>query len=245
MTQAELMFLPLLILGIVLFIIAISAYSVATIVLVMVRFYKNFFTDEAYLTFTLPVKRSTLFNSKLLTAFIFNTATGIVITVALTVFLAIAPSDINGLSMLSVMIETFDMTFRSLAVIMNGREGAWVVAYITLLVIYILVSFITQTLLLFFTVTFGSLLVKRLKVLMSILIYYGVNMAMTLAVYIVELVLSIGINLLAITPEVLQGTEILWLVLGGLIFMICALGLVGAFFYKFALNKLRGNLNLA
>jgi hypothetical protein len=165
--------------------------------------------------------------------------------VALTVFLAIAPSDINGLSMLSVLIETFDMTFRSLAVIMNGREGAWVVAYITLLVIYILVSFITQTLLLFFTVTFGSLLAKKHKILLSILVYYGVNMVMTLALYIVELVLSIGINLLAITPEVLQGTEILWLVLGGLIFMICAIGLVGAFFYKFALNKLRGNLNLA
>lgn len=35
-------------------------------VLVFVRYYKNFFSDEGYLTFTLPVKRITQLNSKLI-----------------------------------------------------------------------------------------------------------------------------------------------------------------------------------
>ena len=44
--------------------------AVLTQVLLFIRFYRNFFTDEGYLTFTLPVKRETLLNSKVLAGFI-------------------------------------------------------------------------------------------------------------------------------------------------------------------------------
>ena len=42
---------------------------------VYVRYYRHFFGKEAYLTFTLPVKRTTLFTSKYITALFFNIAT--------------------------------------------------------------------------------------------------------------------------------------------------------------------------
>ena len=41
-------------------VMAIIASAVVTELLVFVRFYKNFFTDEGYLTFTLPVSRKDL-----------------------------------------------------------------------------------------------------------------------------------------------------------------------------------------
>ena len=41
---------------------------------VYVRYYRHFFGKEAYLTFTLPVKRTTLFTSKYITALFFNIA---------------------------------------------------------------------------------------------------------------------------------------------------------------------------
>ena len=242
---ASIAFSPLYILGILLFIISIAAYGLATVALVIIRFYKNFFTDEAYLTFTLPVKRSTLFNSKLLTAFIFNTATGIITFIGLVVFLAIAPYELGGASLLTVIVDSFRLSFQSFAAIMTDQLAAWLITYGIVLVIYILVAFMFETLLLFCTVTFGSLLAKKHKILLSILVYYGVNVVMTIVGYIVEIALSIGINLLVIVPEVLAGTEILWLLLGGFIFAICAMALIAAFFYKFALSKLRGNLNLA
>ena len=242
---ASISFSPLYILGIFLFIISISVYGLATVALVMIRFYKNFFTDEAYLTFTLPVKRSTLFNSKLLTAFIFNSATAIITLIGVVVFLAIAPYEAGGASLLTFVVETLQLSVQSFAAIMTDQLAAWLTAYAIVLAIYILVAFMFETLLLFCTVTFGSLLAKKHKIVLCILVYYGVNVVMTIAGYIVEIALSIGINLLAVVPEVLAGTEILWLLLGGFVFAICAMALITAFFYKFALGKLRGNLNLA
>ena len=63
-------------LGMLATVIGLSAFLVVTVILIYVRFYKNFFTDEGYLTFTLPVKRSQLLNSKLITTFIATAATG-------------------------------------------------------------------------------------------------------------------------------------------------------------------------
>ena len=244
-SRAEMAFIPLYLLGFIAFLLSASAYGIGTILLIMIRFYKNFFTDEAYLTFTLPVKRSTLFNSKLLTAFIFNTASGIVTLIVVTVFLAIAPADMTGVSILSTLIDQFKLMVQSMSVVMNDRLAAWITAYAVGLLVYIAVYYTYQTLLLFSTVTFGSLIVKRHKVLFSILIYYGANVAITMIGYIVEVVLSVGIQLLTVAPSVIAGTDILWLILGILVFYICMLGLASAFFYKFAVKKLRGNLNLA
>ena len=44
--------------------IAICASGLLTQLLVYYRFYRNFYTDEGYLTFTLPVSRKTLLLSK-------------------------------------------------------------------------------------------------------------------------------------------------------------------------------------
>ena len=44
-------------------IILIAILPVASSIVVYARYYKNFFTDEAYLTFTLPVSRKTHFHS--------------------------------------------------------------------------------------------------------------------------------------------------------------------------------------
>ena len=57
---------PFTIIGLVLVIISFVVFAILSIILVYTRFYKNFFTDEGYLTFTLPVKRTQLLNSKLL-----------------------------------------------------------------------------------------------------------------------------------------------------------------------------------
>lgn len=59
--------------------------------MVYIRYYMHFFKDEGYLTFTLPVKRSTLLCSKVLTAMIYQVASFAVVTVAIVIVLAIAP----------------------------------------------------------------------------------------------------------------------------------------------------------
>ena len=72
----------------ILFVIAVAACIVMTFVLMIIRFYKNFLTDEGYLMFTLPVTTGQLIWSKLLVAVfwvIVSAAVGVLAAFILTV----------------------------------------------------------------------------------------------------------------------------------------------------------------
>lgn len=56
--------------GMVLVVLSIFAFIIFSELLVYVRFYKHLFTDEGYLTFTLPVKRHQILSSKLISGFV-------------------------------------------------------------------------------------------------------------------------------------------------------------------------------
>ena len=64
--------------GMVLVVLSIFAFIIFSELLVYVRFYKHLFTDEGYLTFTLPVKRHQILSSKLISGFVCGLATVIV-----------------------------------------------------------------------------------------------------------------------------------------------------------------------
>ena len=122
----------------------------------------------------------------------------------------------------------------------------WICAYAVVGLAYVLVAFVHETLLLFCTVTFGSILAKKHKILTSVAVYYGIQLLIQTVWLVVEGVLSLGISAISVVPEVLvPETQVLWLVLGILLFYVCALALIASFFYKFAVSRLRGNLNLA
>lgn len=74
-----------------LFIIAVEGITVCSSVFMMVRIYRNMFSDEGYLTFTLPVKNGDVLNSKILTGAIWSFFSGIValIMIALPITAAV------------------------------------------------------------------------------------------------------------------------------------------------------------
>ena len=67
-----------------------------TLIFVFIRYYKNFFTDEGYLTFTLPVKRSTLLNAKTVNAMIWGLLLIAFIIACAIPFSIISPPSENG-----------------------------------------------------------------------------------------------------------------------------------------------------
>ena len=71
---------------------SVMAILILTSVLVAVRFHINFFSDEGYLTFTLPVKRSTLLFSKILSGYVFYALTALVVAVSLAVIGLFVPA---------------------------------------------------------------------------------------------------------------------------------------------------------
>ncbi|NCC87880.1 MAG: hypothetical protein EOM05_08445 [Clostridia bacterium] len=56
----------------ILFILIVIVFLIATILFILIRFYKNYYTDEGYLMFTLPVSSKSLILSKLFSALIYT-----------------------------------------------------------------------------------------------------------------------------------------------------------------------------
>lgn len=222
--------------------IAIIAYLVISGILVVYRYYQNFFTDEGYLTFTLPVKRSTLLNSKLLSAFIWNIATSLVFVLCLCIILLIAPAHSDGTG---TLIATVLEGIANVLYLIFSINDAWLVVYLILLAIILLLWSVFSTLLMYACVTIGSVITRKQKVLVAILIYYIVNSAISVVWYIISITFDIATQAFdhivnEINPDILP--------LLTLFFMICiamAISVISVLTYNFTLKSVQKKLNLS
>jgi hypothetical protein len=62
--------------------LGLVVYSVGTMIYLLIRFYKNKFTDEGYLTFTLPVNSRQIFLSSAVYILVWQVISGLVVAVA-------------------------------------------------------------------------------------------------------------------------------------------------------------------
>lgn len=159
---------PFTIIGLILVVISFVVFSILSVILVFARFYKNFFTDEGYLTFTLPVKRTQLLNSKL------------IMSVA-TLFITAAVCMINILTMLCigfadvVFSRTFWEGFGNVINAIIDEIGAYLIVYVVEFLIIMVLSVTFSTLFLFCCITIASIITKKAKVITAIGIYYVAN----------------------------------------------------------------------
>lgn len=82
------------VLAMVIIVFSFAIFSTLAVIMIFARFYKNFFTDEGYLTFTLPVKRSQLLNSKLILSTSTMIITGVMVAVDVIVMLVFGFADV-------------------------------------------------------------------------------------------------------------------------------------------------------
>ncbi len=158
-------------------VIGIVAFALFCTIILFVRFYKNFFTDEGYLTFTLPVKCSQLLNSKLLTTLYMAFATVFGIGFNTLVMLAIGFYD------KFFNIKYWRIFFDVIREIWQQLKGYTVVYLIELLVLAVL-TVLFSFMFLYCCITLASIITKKARVITSIGIYYGANMIFTFCVEI-------------------------------------------------------------
>lgn len=152
---------------IVISVIGLFALPIVTFILIFSRFYKNFFTDEGYLTFTLPVTKGQLLFSKIITGTLSFFSVGIVIIIDLVVMFWIPFPEEFGQEFLKGLAQVFANLFEEL-----GFYGA--VYVLEFLVIGIL-SIVFAVLFLYNCITLGSIVTKKAKVITSVAIYYFSN----------------------------------------------------------------------
>ncbi len=145
---------------IILFVFLLASFALFSDILIYSRYYHHFYTDEGYLTFTLPVKRSTLYNAKLASAVIVKLASVLVLSFALILFLSI-----SGLGFAEAVRELFLYLTLDFEVI-------------TLFILKLLTIFLSSLLTLFtifFVITLVNSFLKKHKVLAGVGLMYALN----------------------------------------------------------------------
>lgn len=161
----------------VLSIIGIIAFTFVSLVLVYVRFYKNLYTDEGYLTFTLPVKTSQILNSKIILALVTLAVSGFVVCFDIFTMFAIGlPDQIFDIKNYEFLIEAFGELVK--------HVGWYLPVYIIEGIILGILGVLFTQLLLFACITFASLITKKSRVITAIAIYYGVNCVLSFVIQI-------------------------------------------------------------
>lgn len=165
--------MPLMLLLIFL-IFALVAYAVAVQIILLSRFYKSRFTDEGYLTFTLPVNGSQIFLSALTNILIWTLLSGLVLGVSALIMLGIGTHGMAEFSPDPIAMEEFFGIYRELWAMEGYAE------YQILAVVYNVISFFSGPVLIMTCITLGATLAKKHKILAAIGLYYGVSMAISM-----------------------------------------------------------------
>lgn len=219
-------------------IIGIFAFPILTYILAYVRYYKNFFTDEGYLTFTLPVKRSQLLNSKLISNLLVMFCSGIVIFADIFILIALGVGNdfynevimpiSNAIAKLFNSISTSDCIYLCLMIL----------AAIAILILITVFS----TLMIFACITFAAVITKKAKVIAAIGIYYVANWVIT---GFMQLVYIFGItsidDLISTMPESVGVPTVTIMLYAVVVF----LGLLCLLLYTLNYFMLDRKLNLA
>ncbi len=222
-------------LGYMVSLFGIAAFAIATEIFIFIRFFKHFFSDEGYLTFTLPVKRVTLLNSKLLAAFVLQICT---ITIAIVEYFFVFI--VGGANIHILESDFWEGIFVFITSIFEAI-GLWAIVYLLELLLLYVIVIVCSTLLIFICITFASVIIKKFKVLAAVGIYYVVS-------YIISAVTSFGgfFALFAIAILVMSfPINLLPAICALIIFMALMLyGVVACILYNFELYLLDKKLNL-
>lgn len=223
-------------------IFGIAASMLLTQILVYLRFYKHFFTDEGYLTFTLPVSRRQLLFSKTLNAFIWLCAHTVLMVICVLIFVTIAAPTL-GESMINTNVLTaIPNAFKAVW----NVTGAWTIVYTVELLLILLLGILFSINLAHMCITIGAVVAKKMKLLAAIGIYYGVNVVLSsiLPTLFYASLFSFAEGLaetLANAPE-----QVIFAVIALIALIICLIIAATVFvLYSITLDKLERRLNLA
>ena len=163
--------------GMVLVVLSIFAFILFSELLVYVRFYKHLFTDEGYLTFTLPVKRHQILSSKLISGFV---------CCLLTFIVAAADAAIIILTTFKKEIfhkGWYDELIKGVKELVDDFGAANLTIQIIEVVILAILVLALGILFTYLCITLAGAISKKSKLGSAILIYYGATSVSSVFTY--------------------------------------------------------------
>lgn len=177
-----------LVLCIFLYYFGLIGCTMGTLLIILIRFYKTCYTDQGYLTHTLPVTAKQIFNAKAIMAMLMYLIilVGIVATLFLIAGVAITHiADVSSYEASTILNEFLDLWSEQSEEFRKemGFGFGW---YIVLLVIYMLIACATNIIICLGCVSLGQLYAKH-RVVGAIAAYFVVQVVEQIAGYLCSL----------------------------------------------------------
>lgn len=183
-------------------ILALVVYAVGSLIFLLFRFYKSRYTDEGYLTFTLPVTNHQILLSSLLIILAWSAITITVVFFGLAMIILMGTTTSGLIN--TELLRDLRVIADAISTIMTGQTKAQA---ITILAgVSIVVSFLMSTMLMVTAITIGSIAAKKHKVLASIAAYYIINMGVSLITSLVSIPIMINSANASSLSELASGT---------------------------------------
>lgn len=159
--------------------IALAVVGAAAVLVYMGRFYKSRFTDEGYLTFTLPVN-----THQNLLASLVNTAVGmvlmtLVICLSGCLWMVIAFAGVEGFY--QTVWEHFPELWERFWSLVQTHAGEIPWGVMARGMLSALTGAINSLVMLMLAVTVGSLIAKKHKILAAVAVFYGIHVLISIA----------------------------------------------------------------
>jgi len=205
-------------------ILGIYGVVVASAIIIFYRFYKSVATDEAYLTFTLPVSIKAHLFARVISAFVFDFLLSAVLIVSLMLGSLIACGNIT-------MVFDFIIDFADIFDILKGR---WLLYGSELFVFGLIASFatISET---YFAIVIGSMIAKKKKGGAAILFILLVEFVISLIYEFSAIIIVFNMFATSFTEAKLQ--FVIWF------YIVLTAGL-GTLAFFLSENMLKKRLNL-
>ena len=149
----------LMVTAILFYVVAIFGGMIAVTVYTAVRFYRNIYTDEGYLTNTLPVTPRMIILSKLFVSSIWTAITGIVVVLSVFTLVYTTMLSYEGINIFRELLE-FDEFWEELARIIGFRwdiSFLWTALYCTTSILYSILRVFFSILMLYAAISLGQL----------------------------------------------------------------------------------------
>ncbi|MBQ8403526.1 MAG: hypothetical protein IJX55_03765 [Clostridia bacterium] len=227
--------------GMLLYFIVMAVYLAMFIIPVMVfvltirRFYTSFFTDEGYLTFTLPVSVDCHLTSKLAAAAIADIF-GLV-TAILSVIIIGSGAAIANIDILKSLFSGFEFSEMS---VMLGYLGLDSVVTVILVLVAMVLSILGNYLLLYLSISFGCMLAKKHRFIVCGACYLGVS---TVVSVISSVVSTVVMFLVAAAFTQTQAVGVIFNIILAIVSVFVAIEVVACYFITRYILKNKVNLD--
>lgn len=178
-----------LMVSIFLYYFGIIGCSIGTSLIIVIRFYKTCYTDQGYLTHTLPVSTKQILNAKLLAAIITELLMVLGIVATLLIIIEVGLHHILSFipeysydEVLSMISREFAYTFRDF----EDELGISLALYIVYLVVCSIIGLITNVVTIFGCVSLGQLYAKH-RIVGAIAAYFVVQIVMQILGYLISI----------------------------------------------------------